>query len=209
MGDDAIWDKAEAALSGALDRHGSTYVVAAGEGNFYGPKIDFDLTDCLGRKWQCGTIQLDFQMPERFDLEYVGPDGNRHRPVMIHRAILGSLERMIGILVEHYEGKFPLWLAPVQAKVLSITESQADYAQEVVKQLQAAGVRASADIRGDKIGSKIRDATLERVPYMLIVGGREAEAGQVAARRQSGEDLGPMGLDGFIERAKAEITARR
>jgi len=208
MGEDAIWDKAEAALAGALERHGSTYTLAPGEGNFYGPKIDVDLTDCLGRKWQCGTIQLDFQMPERFDLEYVGSDGERHRPVMIHRAIVGSIERMIGILVEHYEGKLPLWLAPVQAMVLPITDETLPYAESVVARVAAAGVRVELDGRNEKIGAKIRDATLQRVPYMLVVGRREAEGGKVAVRSRSGEDLGPMDLEAFLEMATGMIRER-
>ena len=208
MGDDSIWDKAEAALAGALDRHGADYVVAPEEGNFYGPKIDFDLTECLGRKWQCGTIQLDFQMPERFDLEYVGSDGERHRPVMIHRAIVGSLERMIGILVEHYEGKMPMWLAPVQAAVLPITDETLPYGESVRERLAAAGIRVELDGRNEKIGAKIRDATLQRVPYMLVVGKREAEGGKVAVRARSGEDLGPMDLDVFLEMATGMIRER-
>jgi len=208
MGDDSIWDKAEAALAGALDRHGADYVIAPEEGNFYGPKIDFDLTDCLGRKWQCGTIQLDFQMPERFDLEYVGSDGERHRPVMIHRAIVGSLERMIGILVEHYEGKMPMWLAPVQAVVLPITDDTLPYGESVRQRLAAAGIRVELDGRNEKIGAKIRDATLQRVPYMLVVGKREAEGGKVAVRARSGEDLGPMETEAFLEMATGMIRER-
>ena len=208
MGEDAIWDKAEAALAGALDRHGSDYVIAPGDGDFYGPKIDFDLTDCLGRKWQCGTIQLDFQMPERFDLEYVGADGERHRPVMIHRAIVGSLERMIGILIEHHEGRMPLWLAPVQAAVLPITDEILPYAESVRERLVAAGIRVEVDGRNEKVGAKIRDATLQRVPYMLVVGKREAQGGKVAVRARSGEDLGPMDLDAFLEMAAGMIRER-
>jgi len=208
MGDDSIWDKAEAALEGALDKHGLEYVVAHGDGAFYGPKIDFDLTDCLGRKWQCGTIQLDFQMPERFDLEYVGPDGARHRPVMIHRAIVGSLERMIGILIEQYAGKLPLWLSPVQAAVLPITDETVPYAESVREKLAAGGLRVELDDRNEKIGAKIRDATLQRVPFMLVVGKREAEGGKVAVRARSGEDLGPMDLDQFLEMATGMIRER-
>jgi threonyl-tRNA synthetase len=208
MGDDSIWDKAEAALAGALDKHGLKYVVAHGDGAFYGPKIDFDLTDCLGRKWQCGTIQLDFQMPERFDLEYVGADGERHRPVMIHRAIVGSLERMIGILIEEYAGKLPMWLSPVQATVLPIIVEVLPFAETVRERLAAAGIRVELDGRNEKIGAKIRDATLQRVPYMLVVGKREAESGKVAVRARSGEDLGPMDLDAFLEMATGMIRER-
>ncbi len=208
MGEESVWDKAEAALAAALDRHGKPYVVAPGEGNFYGPKIDFDLTDSLGRKWQCGTIQLDFQMPERFGLEYVASDGSRPRPVMIHRAIVGSMERMIGVLLEHHAGKLPTWLSPVQARVLPITDAQAPYADTVVERLRGEGLRADADRRGDKIGAKIRDATLERVPYLLVVGGREAAAGKVAVRRRSGEDLGPMDVEAFLALAHESIRAR-
>ncbi len=166
------------------------------------------MTDALGRTWQCGTIQVDFSMPERFDLEYTGKDGNRHRPVMLHRAILGSFERLIGVLIEHHAGRFPVWLAPVQAKVLSITEAQAPYATQVTQALRAAGVRVECDVRGDKVGSKIRDAILERVPYLLVVGSREVEAGQVAVRLGGGGDLGPMALDAFLARVQAEIAER-
>ena len=208
MGDDSIWDKAEAALEHALAKHGLTYVVAHGDGAFYGPKIDFDLTDALGRKWQCGTIQLDFQMPERFDLEYVGPDGERHRPVMIHRAIVGAMERMIGVLIEQYAGKLPVWLSPVQAAVLPITDETLPFAESVRERLAAAGIRVEVDGRNEKIGAKIRDATLQRVPYMLVVGKREAESGKVAVRARSGEDLGPMDLDAFLEMATGMIRER-
>ncbi len=209
MGDPEAWERAEKALGSALDKNGfEGWTLAPGEGAFYGPKIEVHVTDALGRSWQCGTVQVDFSMPERFGLEYTGRDGAKHTPVMIHRAILGSMERFVGILIEHYAGKFPLWLAPVQAKVLSITEKQADYALEVSRQLQAAGVRAEADIRGDKVGSKIRDATLERVNYMLVVGGREAESGQVDVRTRAGDRLGAMSPDEFVARALAEIRNR-
>ena len=209
MGDPDDWTAAEKALADALDAQGMPFDVNPGEGAFYGPKIEFHVTDAIGRTWQCGTIQIDFSMPERFDLTFTGRDGQKHRPVMIHRAILGSFERLIGVLIEHHAGKFPLWLAPVQAKVLSITEAQTDYTQTVLGKLRAAGIRAESDVRGDKIGAKIRDATLERVPYLLVVGGREAEAGQVAVRRQSGEDLGPMALEDFVALASAQISGRR
>ncbi len=208
MGSPESWDLAEAALGDALRAAGMPFDLHPGEGAFYGPKIEFHVTDAIGRTWQCGTIQVDFSMPERFGLEYTGRDGNRHRPVMIHRAILGSFERLIGVLIEHHAGRFPTWLAPVQAKVLSITEAHGAYAREVLARLEAAGLRAEVDLRGDKIGAKIRDATLERVPYLLVVGGREAESGQVAVRRGGGEDLGPMPLQDFLGRVKTEIERR-
>ncbi len=209
MGDPEMWERGEKALASALDKNGfKGWTLAPGEGAFYGPKIEVHVTDALGRSWQCGTVQIDYSMPARFGLEYTGRDGQKHTPVMIHRAILGSMERFVGILIEHWAGKFPLWLAPVQAKVLSITEAQADYAKRVERDLIAAGIRAEADVRGDKIGAKIRDATLQRVPYMLVVGGREAEGGQVAVRERSGEDLGPMNLDAFLALVREKIEAR-
>ena len=208
LGDDASWERAEVALSDALNAEGMAFDINPGEGAFYGPKIEFQVTDAIGRTWQCGTIQVDFSMPERFNLSYIGRDGQKHRPVMIHRAILGSFERLIGVLIEHHAGKFPVWLAPVQAKVLSITEAQSDYAQALGKRLKDAGLRVEVDVRGDKIGSKIRDATLERVPYMLVVGAREAEAGQAAVRLGSGKDLGPQAIEAFLERIQEEIRTR-
>ena len=208
LGDAESWARAEKALADALLAQDMPFDIADKEGAFYGPKIEFHVTDAIGRTWQCGTIQVDFSMPERFGLVYTGKDGQKHTPVMIHRAILGSFERLIGVLIEHHAGKFPLWLAPVQAKVLPITEAQNDYATEVLAQLKAAGIRAQADLRGDKIGSKIRDATLERVPYMLVVGGREAEAGAVAVRERGGKDQGPQPLDGFITTARDLIDRR-
>ena len=209
MGDPEAWARAEQALAVALDRNGfDDWVEAPGEGAFYGPKIEVHITDALGRSWQCGTVQVDFSMPARFGLEYTGNDGQKHTPVMIHRAILGSMERFVGILIEHYAGKFPLWLAPVQVKVLSITEKQADYAEDVTARLVAAGVRAEADVRGDKVGSKVRDATLERVPYMLVVGGREAETDHVDVRTRSGDRLGAMPVAVFSARALDEARKR-
>lgn len=210
MGDAEVWERAEKALASALDKGGfeGAWRLAEGEGAFYGPKIEFHVTDALGRSWQCGTIQVDFSMPARFGLEYVGNDSRKHTPVMIHRAIVGSMERFIGILIEHHAGKFPLWLAPVQARVLSITEAQADFAKQVERQLRDAGLRVHADVRGDKIGAKIREATLARVPYMLVVGGREAEAGTVAVRERGGEDLGAMPVEAFLALARERITAR-
>ncbi len=210
MGAPEAWERAERALAVALDRNGfeGAWVEAPGEGAFYGPKIEVHVTDALGRSWQCGTVQVDFSMPARFGLEYTGSDGARHTPVMIHRAILGSMERFVGILIEHYAGKFPLWLAPVQAKVLSITEKQADAVAAATAELRAAGLRVDADVRGDKIGSKIRDAILERVNYMLVVGAREADAGQIDVRTRAGERLGTMSLSAFVTRARAEIRDR-
>ncbi len=209
LGDPESWERAEAALADALAAKQMPFTINPGEGAFYGPKIEFHVTDAIGRTWQCGTIQVDFSMPERFDLSYVGRDGRHHRPVMIHRAILGSFERLIGVLIEHHAGRFPTWLAPVQASVLSITEAQADYAVAVRDRLRAAGIRAEADVRGDKIGSKIRDATMERIPYLLVVGGREVESDRVAVRLRSGEDLGASSVDDVVARLRAEIAERR
>jgi threonyl-tRNA synthetase len=208
MGSDEIWDKAEGALAGALKNWGKSYREAPQEGNFYGPKLDFDLTDSLGRKWQCGTIQLDFQMPERFDLEYVGSDGVRHRPVMIHRAILGSLDRMIGVLVEHYAGKFPVWLAPVQALLLPVTDKTLPYARDVAGRMRAAGLRVDVDERNEKIGSKIRDGIGRKVPYLLVVGEREAAAGTLSVRPREGEDRGALPADAVIEDIRKRHASR-
>ena len=209
MGSESNWDLAEKALGDSLTSAGLPFTFAPGEGAFYGPKIEFHVTDAIGRTWQCGTIQIDFSMPERFGLEFTGQDGRKHVPVMIHRAILGSMERQIGVLIEHHAGKFPLWLAPVQVRVLPITEAQDAYAREVLATLGAAGLRAEADFGSDKIGSKIRQATIERVPYMLVVGGREAAAGQVAVRERSGEDRGAMALDAFLALARERIATKR
>ncbi len=208
MGSDENWRKAEQALEAGLTAKGLPYTLAKGEGAFYGPKIEFHVTDAIGRTWQCGTIQVDFSMPERFGLEYTGQDGRKHTPVMLHRAILGSMERQIAVLIEHHAGKFPLWLAPVQARVLPITEAQDAYAKEVAARLADAGLRVETDLGTDKVGSKVRQATLERVPYMLVVGGREAAAGQVAVRERSGEDRGAMSLDAFLALARARIDAK-
>lgn len=208
IGTDAQWDKAEAALGEALDQHGLKWQLQPGEGAFYGPKIEFSLRDSIGRVWQCGTLQLDFALPERLGAQYVAEDNSRKTPVMLHRAILGSLERFIGILIEHHAGNFPLWLAPVQAMVLNITERQEDYAQKVLETLQKAGLRAQSDLRNEKIGYKIREHTILRVPYLLIVGDKEQESGAVAVRTRSGEDLGAMPLGQAVERLTAE-TARR
>ncbi len=206
VGSDEIWDKAEQALEVALDRNQLEWTLKAGDGAFYGPKIDFSLKDCIGRIWQCGTIQVDFSMPGRLGAEYVHEDGSRRTPVMLHRAILGSLERFIGILVEEHAGKFPPWLAPVQAVVMSITDGQAGYTDEVAKTLRKQGFRAEADLRNEKIGLKIREHTLQRVPYLLIVGGREVDNRTVSVRTRAGEDLGGMPIDAFAERLRGDIA---
>ncbi|AWL11827.1 Threonine--tRNA ligase [Saliniradius amylolyticus] len=205
VGSDEIWDKAEKALAEALEAKGIEFQYLPGEGAFYGPKIEFTLHDCLDRAWQCGTVQLDFSMPGRLGSTYVAEDGERKVPVMIHRAILGSLERFIGILTEEYAGFFPLWLAPTQMVVLNITDKQADYARDVVEKLNQMGFRAKTDLRNEKIGFKIREHTLKRVPYMLVVGDKEMDAGQVAVRTRRGEDLGSMSLADFAEQAQTQI----
>ena len=208
LGSDEMWDHAEGALISALDQRGIQYEINAGDGAFYGPKIDFKVRDVLGRFWQLGTCQLDYQLPNRFNLKYIGSDGGEHQPVMVHRAMLGSLERFIGILIEHTAGAFPLWLAPVQAKVLPLSEKFLDYAGQVTAQLAAAGLRAELDERGEKLGYKIREAQLQKVPYMLVVGGREQETGTVNVRLRSGEELGALGLTEVIERMK-KLNAER
>jgi len=203
-----IWDKATAALKGALQRKGLDYILDEGGGAFYGPKIDLKIEDAIGRKWQCSTIQLDFNLPERFQMEYVAADGERKRPIMIHRALLGSLERFFGILIEHYEGRFPPWLAPVQAVVLNITDRQAEYADSAVKSLRNQGFRVESDLRNEKIGFKIREHTLQRVPFLLVAGDREKEAGTLAVRSRSGEDLGSMSLDDIAGYLGREVARR-
>jgi threonyl-tRNA synthetase len=208
VGDDALWDKAESALESCLKDKGLDYRLQPGEGAFYGPKIEFSLQDCLGRVWQCGTVQLDFSMPGRLGAEYVSEDGNRQVPVMIHRAILGSLERFIGILIEEYAGKFPLWLAPVQAVVMNITDKQAGYVEEVEKYLKKQGLRVVSDLRNEKIGFKIREHTLQRVPYLLVAGDRELESGSIAVRTREGEDLGSMPLEQLATRLLDEVACR-
>jgi threonyl-tRNA synthetase len=208
LGTIETWDQAEAELRAALDRSGQPYTIDEGGGNFYGPKIDFDVTDAIGRKWQCATIQLDYQMPERFDLKYVGADNAEHRPVVIHRAIFGSFERFIAILIEHYAGAFPLWLAPVQAVVLPIADRHAPYGGRVRDELRAAGLRVELDERQEKIGYKIREAQLQKVPYMLVVGDREAADGTVAVRTRSGGDQGAMAVAAFVARAREEAARR-
>jgi threonyl-tRNA synthetase len=204
VGSDGQWDKAEAALKTALDHKGLRYDLQPGEGAFYGPKIEFSLKDSLGRVWQCGTMQLDFSMPERLGAEYVGEDNARHVPVMLHRAVLGSFERFIGILIEHYAGAMPLWLAPLQVVILSITEHQAGYAESLVRDLKQAGLRAVADLRNEKISYKIREHSLQKLPYQVIVGDKEVAAQKVAVRTRKGEDLGQMSLADFVSRLRAE-----
>ncbi len=191
------WERNQDILKAAITAMGKEFEINEGDGAFYGPKLDFHLADSLGRTWQCGTIQLDSQMPERFELEYTGEDGQKHRPVMIHRVVLGSIERFIGVITEHFAGAFPAWLAPVQVKVLPVTDRAEAYAGEVCKKLDAQGFRVEVDNRNEKIGKKIREATLEKIPYMLVVGDRDMENGTVSVRRRSGEDLGAMSLDQF------------
>ncbi|MDE0414514.1 MAG: threonine--tRNA ligase [Gammaproteobacteria bacterium] len=203
VGTPEIWDRATAALESALNEKQMSYEVDPGGGAFYGPKIDIKIRDAIGREWQCSTVQLDFNLPERFELEYVAADGARRRPIMIHRALLGSLERFFGILIEHYVGKFPFWLAPVQTAVLAITERQEAYARQVLNALQDAGLRADADLRSETIGYKIRDHTLQGVPYLLVIGDREAKEGTVAVRSREDGDLGAMSLDDFMARTAA------
>lgn len=209
LGEIETWNRAEAALENALRSLGRPCKLNPKDGAFYGPKLDFDVTDAIGRTWQCATIQLDFQMPIQFDLTYVDSDGARRRPVMIHRAILGSLERFIGILIEHYAGAFPAWLAPVQARLIPVGDGQLEYASAVAEELRSAGFRVELDERNDKIGYKIRDAQMQKIPYMLIVGEREQTAGAVAVRERSQGDLGPMSLEAFRRRLQEEVRRRR
>ena len=208
MGSDEDWEMATDALRGALDDLGLPYIVNEGDGAFYGPKIDFHLEDSLGRTWQCGTIQLDFQLPLRFNLEYTGADGEKHRPIMIHRVVFGSIERFIGILIEHFAGAFPTWLAPVQVKVLPISEKHMDYGEKVLKKLQDAGIRAELDTRAEKIGYKIREAQMKKIPYMLVVGAKEEEEEKVAVRSRSLGDEGQKGLEQFISQIQEEIHTK-
>ena len=206
MGSDEDWNTATDALKNALDDMGLPYLVNEGDGAFYGPKIDFHLEDSIGRTWQCGTIQLDFQLPQRFEMEYVGEDGAKHRPIMVHRVVFGSIERFIGILIEHFAGKFPVWLSPLQVKILPITDKQEGYARELCEKMKAAGIRVAVDDRNEKIGYKIREAQMEKVPYMLVVGANEAEAGQVAVRRRDKGDMGAVAADEFIQTVKKDIA---
>ncbi len=209
VGSDELWDKAEKALQDALEHKGLAWELQPGEGAFYGPKIEFSLKDCLGRVWQLGTIQLDFSMPERLGAHYVAEDNSKKVPVMLHRAILGSLERFIGILIEHYAGALPVWLAPVQAVVMNITDHQADYVRQVAEALEKQGFRVETDLRNEKIGFKIREHTLQRVPYLLVVGDREMASGTVAVRTRSGEDLGTMSQAQFLERLQQDVAQHK
>lgn len=209
MGSDEDWTTAENALRKALEHENMEYVINEGDGAFYGPKIDFHIKDSLGRDWQCGTIQLDFQMPERFDLNYIGQDGEKHRPVMLHRVVFGSIERFIGVLIEHYAGAFPTWLAPVQVKILTISDKQKEYADELVKQFMKEGIRAELDDREEKIGYKIREAQLQKIPYMLIIGEKEVEANAVGVRARKEGDIGQMPVKEFISKIKEEIEEKK
>jgi threonyl-tRNA synthetase len=208
LGDDAFWDKTEGMLAAALEAGGHEYTIAEGEGAFYAPKIDLHMTDSLGRSWQLGTVQLDYNMPERFGLTYIGADNAEHMPVMIHRALFGSFERFIGILLEHTAGELPLWLAPVQAAVLPITDNQNGYAREVAQSLSAGGVRVEVDERSESVGKKIRDAELLKTPYMLVVGPKEAESGSVSVRRHREGDAGSMAIDEFLKQVSTAIVDR-
>ena len=198
MGDEKIWHFAEETLQAAIQEMGKDFILNPGDGAFYGPKLDFHLADSLGRTWQCGTIQLDFQMPERFELEYVGEDGEKHRPVMIHRALLGSIERFIGVITEHFAGAFPAWLSPVQVKILPVTDRAAEYADQVASKLDNMGFRVDVDYRNEKIGKKIREAQMDKVPYMLVIGDRDMENGTVSPRHRADGDLGAMSFDEFV-----------
>ena len=208
VGSDDVWDKSEKALSDALDAKDLQWDLLPGEGAFYGPKIEFSLKDCLGRVWQCGTIQVDFSMPERLDASYVDEDSQRSTPVMLHRAILGSFERFVGILIEHYAGRFPVWLAPVQMVVMGITDRNAQACQKICNQLSAQGYRVEVDLRSEKVGFKVREHTLQRVPFLLIIGDKEQESGEVSVRTRAGKDFGSMPLESFISMLKNEISLR-
>jgi threonyl-tRNA synthetase len=199
IGSDADWDQATAALLSALKDSGRPYEINEGDGAFYGPKIDIKLRDCLDRRWQCATIQCDFTLPERFDLTYVASDGERKRPVMVHRVILGSIERFIGVLIEHFAGNFPLWLSPVQAVIVTVTDNQIPYAQVVYRHLREAGVRVQSDFRNEKLGFKIREAQLQKVPYMLVIGDKEVEQATISPRYRDGKNLPSMKPEEFVE----------
>jgi len=208
LGDEATWRHAEDQLKGALERTGMAFTINEKDGAFYGPKIDIDVTDAIGRKWQCATIQLDYQMPERFGLKYVGADNAEHTPVVIHRAIFGSFERFIAILVEHFAGSFPVWLAPVQAMVIPIADRHADYCRQVKDRLTEAGLRVEIDASVERMNAKIRNAQMQKIPYMLVVGDREQEQGAVAVRLRSGEDLKTKPLDEFLAIARGAIDKK-
>jgi threonyl-tRNA synthetase len=208
VGSDEIWDKSEKALADALDSKDLPWQELPGEGAFYGPKIEFSMRDSIGRVWQMGTIQVDFSMPQRLDASYIAEDGSRQVPVMLHRAILGSFERFIGILIEHYEAVFPTWLAPEQVAVLNITDNQADYVKEITEILQTNGFRAISDLRNEKIGFKIREHTIAKTPYLLVIGDKEVEEGKVAVRTRKGVDLGVLTIDAFIAVLQGDIAKR-
>ncbi len=208
MGDEKDWDFATETLKAAVTEMGKDFVINEGDGAFYGPKLDFHLSDSLGRTWQCGTIQLDMQLPERFELEYTGADGEKHRPVMIHRVVLGSIERFIGVITEHFAGAFPLWLAPEQVRILPISDKFHDYAQDVCKQLDMEGLRVSVDTRSEKIGYKIREAQLHKIPYMLIIGEKEVENGTVSVRKRGEGDIGAVRIGEFVDSAKLDIAEK-
>ncbi|MDO4740660.1 MAG: threonine--tRNA ligase, partial [Eubacteriales bacterium] len=208
MGDEKDWDFATETLKAAVEELGKSYIINEGDGAFYGPKLDFHLADCLGRTWQCGTIQLDMQLPERFELEYVGEDGQKHRPVMIHRVVLGSIERFIGVITEHFAGAFPLWLAPVQVKIMTITDRADEAAKKLYEQLDAAGIRAELDLRNEKIGFKIREAQMDKIPYMLVLGDKEVENGVAAVRSRKDGDLGTMAPDALLAKLLEEISTK-
>jgi threonyl-tRNA synthetase len=209
VGKDSIWTKATKALEQALSSKGLEYVIDEAGGAFYGPKIDIKIKDAIGRLWQCTTIQLDFNLPERFDMQYIGSDGHKHNPVMIHRTLLGSIERFFGILIEHFEGKFPLWLAPTQITILTISESQNNYAATIYEKLKNIGFRVKIDLRNETIGSKIRDHTLKKVPYFIIVGNQEVKHDQISVRTQKGDDLGTMEFDQFVTNLTTELTDKK
>ncbi|MCK4550896.1 MAG: threonine--tRNA ligase, partial [Candidatus Aenigmarchaeota archaeon] len=209
MGSDEIWETATSALKDALDSKKIAYKLNEGDGAFYGPKIDFHIKDCIGRTWQCGTIQLDFLMPERFDLTYVGEDNDKHRPVMIHRVVLGSFERFIGILIEHYAGAFPLWLSPVQVKVLTVNDRNIDFAKEVYQKLLDAGMRAELDVRSETVNKKVREAQLEKVNYMVTVGDKEQEAKTLAVRTRAGDVEFGVDVKAFISQLTKEVGERK
>ena len=208
MGSDEDWELAENGLKSALEAAGIEYVINEGDGAFYGPKIDFHLIDAIGREWQCGTIQLDFQLPQRFELEYMGSDGEKHRPIMIHRVIFGSIERFIGILTEHFAGAFPTWLAPVQVKILPVSDKYIDYADSIYNILDNAGIRAVVDERSEKLGWKIREAQKEKVPYMLIVGEKDEADRTVSVRSRFAGDEGAVAPETFVENIKKEISEK-
>lgn len=209
MGDVKDWDFATETLKAAVSEMGKSYSINEGDGAFYGPKLDFHLADSLGRTWQCGTIQLDMQLPERFELEYTGADNEKHRPVMIHRVVLGSIERFIGVITEHFAGAFPLWLSPEQVVVIPVSNAFNEYAEKVNAQLEAAGLRVHADLRNEKMGYKIREAQLQKTPYMLIVGEREMLDGTVSVRSRSEGDIGAIAVGDFIDRANEEIRTKK